>query len=344
MANLAVSGTCNLSCDFCFAADHMRATRDRPALPFLSLEAFDDRLDFLDRSGIDEVRLIGGEPTLHPRFDDLVRRAVDRGKEVVVFTHGVMPRRALAALAALPAEACRVVVNMNAHGGAGSDSANISARRLATIRRLGPRVVLGHTIQRVDFDLSELIALVRAHGCRPRIRLGLAHVMLSGGNAFLHPKHYPAVGRRVAAAASAAGAAGIRLELDCGFVRCMFTDDDVAALRRSGTEIGLHCGPILDIDVGGRVIHCFPLAERVGTPLTLADDASALRDALARQVAGYRRAGVYRECQACAFRERGECTGGCLSFTIRRFRSMPGRLRVPAPPRGADPARPGRFD
>lgn len=344
MANLAVSGACNLSCAFCFAADHMRAAHNVSASPFLSLESFEDRLDFLDRSGIDEVRLIGGEPSLHPRFGDLVRRAVERGKQVVVFTHGVMPRRALAALAALPADACRVVVNMNAHGGAGSDGASVSARRLATIKRLGPSVVLGHTIQAVDFDLSDLIALIQAHGCRPCIRVGLAHVMLSGGNAYLHPKHYPAVGRRIVATARAAGAVGIRLELDCGFVRCMFTNEDVATLRRSGTEVGLHCGPILDIDVGGQAIHCFPLAERVGTPLTQADDATALRDALARQVAGYRRAGVYRECQACAFRARGECTGGCLSFTIRRFRPMPGRLRVPARPPGAESARPEVSD
>ena len=61
MANLAISAVCNQSCSYCFTVDHLNASgthRD-----FLDVGDFDERLSFLERSGINEVRLLGGEPT-----------------------------------------------------------------------------------------------------------------------------------------------------------------------------------------------------------------------------------------------------------------------------------------
>ncbi len=56
--------------------------------------------------------------------------------------------------------------------------------------------------------------------------------MLAGGNAYLHPKQYPAAGARIAAFARDAAAAGVALQFDCGFVRCMFADEDLEMLLR----------------------------------------------------------------------------------------------------------------
>jgi molybdenum cofactor biosynthesis enzyme MoaA len=75
MANLVVADACNLKCAYCFARDHMQASKDNAAPAFISLATFEARLDFLDRSGIGEIRLIGGEPTLHPQFPEMIRRA-----------------------------------------------------------------------------------------------------------------------------------------------------------------------------------------------------------------------------------------------------------------------------
>ena len=114
MANLVVADVCNLKCPYCFAQDHMRARRAASAPAFISLEAFEARLDFLNRSGIHEIRLIGGEPTLHPRFPELVERARRRGKHIAVFSHGLLSEKALVCLEALSPDECTVLVNMNA--------------------------------------------------------------------------------------------------------------------------------------------------------------------------------------------------------------------------------------
>ena len=114
MANIVVSSVCNCKCPYCFAETFLDAAKSHPRDVFISLEDFERRLDFLDRSGIDEIRLIGGEPTLHPQFTKLIERASARGKHIVVFSHGLLREDVLACLEALPADSCTVLVNMNA--------------------------------------------------------------------------------------------------------------------------------------------------------------------------------------------------------------------------------------
>ena len=77
---------------YCFAGAYLATSRDQGAA-FIDAAAFEQRLDFLERSGIPEARLIGGEPTLHPAFPDLVAAARSRGLRITVFSHGLMPRR-----------------------------------------------------------------------------------------------------------------------------------------------------------------------------------------------------------------------------------------------------------
>ncbi len=329
MANLIVSSVCTLRCPYCFAEEHLQATQADSAPVFISLETFEERLDFLDRSGIDEIRLIGGEPTLHPQFPELIRRAQLRGKRLLVFSHGLMSARALACLEALPPGQCTVLINMNAtHNIEGSDQKE-TARRRVVLQHLNSRVLPGFNIYRTDFQLDSLLTMIVETGCRKALRLGLAQPILSGQNAYLHPKQYPIVGWRIVEYAQKAAEMGIRLEFDCGFVRCMFSDDDLEILHQCGTDMDWRCNPILDLDISGQVIHCFPLTGKIETPLTETSDAASLRAMLAEQAQPYRISGIYKECSTCPFKARGECTGGCLGATMRRFHSASLHVTVP---------------
>lgn len=327
MANLIVSTVCPMRCSFCFAGEQNSKTGRGPAT-YLSLEEFDRRLAFLDRSGIGEVRLIGGEPTLHPRFPDLIGRA--RGRRIVVFTNGLIPERALACLESLPESECTVLVNMNATRRPDGPSAAESRHRSAVVHRLGGRAKLGFTIFRVAFDLDPLFKLIADSGAQRGIRVGLAQPILVGGNEYLHPKQYPAVGRRIVDFARRGASGGVSLELDCGFVPCMFSTADIAILSSTGTDLGWRCNPVLDIGLDGVASHCFPLAGSVDTQLTSDVGAAELRSRLSASAGPYRMAGIYRRCSRCPLKQRGECTGGCLAATMRRFRHRTIEVAVPS--------------
>jgi MoaA/NifB/PqqE/SkfB family radical SAM enzyme len=330
VANLAISAVCNQNCSYCFTLDHRR--RSGPARSFLPVQDLEARLDFLKRSGIGEVRLMGGEPTLHPRFVELVERAGKAGFKIVVFSNGLMPDRALSCLASLPVAECTVLVNVNDPAVAGQD---VHARRCAAVKRLGGRALLGFNVYRSDFRLDFLLPMIAEAGCRPAVRLGMAQPCLSGDNRYVHPRQYVAVGARIAAFARIAAQSGVTLEFDCGFVRCMFSARDLATLEASAADVDWRCNPILDVDIEGQVIHCYPLSDLGGLPLTPETDAPALRSAFACRTRPYRQAGVFSECSTCPFKAAGECPGGCLAVTLRRFHRTPFSVAVPLQEAGA---------
>ncbi len=325
MANLIISTVCNQTCAYCFTADHRNGNSPAPA--FLDIHDFNARLDFLDRSGMEHARLLGGEPTLHPGFTELVESALARHKMIVVFSNGLMPDAALDCLASLPIAVCHVMINVNAPTGGATDTS--FKRRRTALTRLGERAMLSFNIDRVNCQPEFLLPLIAETGCRPLIRLGMAQPCLSGSNAHIHPKQYRAVAQIVVRLARAASSAGVKLDMDCGFVRCMFSPEELETLTEAKADVGWRCNPILDIDTAGQVIHCFPLASFGALPLAENTTAQALRDAFTAAAQPFRLAGVYPECSNCGFKLNGECTGGCLAATMRRFRSTPFRLTVP---------------
>jgi hypothetical protein len=82
------------------------------------------------------------------------------------------------------------------------------------------------------------------------------------------------------------------------------------------------------VDLEGQVIHCYPLSQLARLPLTTAADAAGLQSAFEARTRHFRQAGVFKECSACAFKSHGECPGGCLATTIRRFRHAPLHMKM----------------
>ncbi len=322
MTNLAISAVCNLNCAYCFTSDHLNGAENRKQ--FMSLDDYEVILDFLDRSDMDEVRLLGGEPTLHPQFTTLVERARERQKRVVVFTNGLMPEKAIVCLEALTTDECFVLMNINTPS---DSSPGIHARQRENLRWLGKRAMPGFNIYRPDFDLTFLLDVIPETGCKPSIRLGIAHPCLSGDNRFIHPRQYRFIGVKISRFAQTAASHGIRIEFDCGFVRCMFSDDEFRILQDADTEIGWRCNPILDIDVNGEAIHCYPLSSIGSLPVTA--DAATLRSTFEEMTAHYLQSGIYPECVVCPLKAAGECPGGCLAATIRRFHHTPFEIKIP---------------
>ena len=89
---LEITGKCNLSCTHCYADSG-------PHVDLHGRMSYGDWARILDEAaelGCRKVQFIGGEPTLHPRLDDLVDHANHRGFEFIeVFTNATRmePRR-----------------------------------------------------------------------------------------------------------------------------------------------------------------------------------------------------------------------------------------------------------
>jgi sulfatase maturation enzyme AslB (radical SAM superfamily) len=68
MANIAINNYCNLKCDYCFA-DNMIKEANKT----MSLDNYIKVLKYLTEQNYEQrIGIIGGEPTLHPQFKEIL--------------------------------------------------------------------------------------------------------------------------------------------------------------------------------------------------------------------------------------------------------------------------------
>lgn len=314
MANLSVTLQCNRNCTYCFAPA-TRGKGESIGLP-MSRTTFLRALDFLGRSDIDQVRLLGGEPTLHPDFEWLVTQALEQGFRLLVFSNGLMPEAALCCLEEAPPERVSVLVNIHLPYEQDPYEAQCQTE---TLGRLGRRAFIGFNIHIAAPNLDFLLHLIEQHHLSRSVRLGLAHPCVGGSNRYLRPKDYAWVGRRIAGFVQKASECGVTVEFDCGFVPCMFPADFLDLPDVNPAAIGLRCGPVPDILPNGSVVPCYPLASAWCLSLSDERDSPHLRGRFERQMQPYRMLGIFRQCATCAWRVAGQCLGGCLAAAMQRF-------------------------
>ncbi len=312
MANLIISNVCSANCEFCFASSFLKKQDDHEK--FMCLDTFMEYIGLLDRSAIDEVRLLGGEPTLHPLFADFVRIGQAAGKRITVFSNGLINEPALEALMDCPPDRCAVIINMNAR-----IKKSQRERKAYVLHQLGERSIAGITVDSPVFPLDPLIQSILRNRMRKVIRMGLALPVYGTRNHNLHPKQYPAVAKAIVSESYKTAAAGIRIEPDCGFVRCMFSDEEFKALNRNGFCFGSYCSPIMDCCSNGEILHCFALSDLFSVRLEADSETDSIRKELTRQASVWRFGGIYPECEDCFFRRNEECCGGCLAAVMNRF-------------------------
>ncbi len=304
-------------------------------------ETYEASLDFLERSGFPEARLLGGEPTEHPLFFDYVNLALERGFRVLVFSGGVVSREALRFMAGLPEEQFSVILNSaNPH----RDSARLVARQKEMGQMLGRKLMFGVNICSSDENPAYILDWVREFDACRTVRLGIAHPIWGAPNTYFRlrgPRMIPLLEHFVDEAADV----GIDVGFDCGFTPCMFsrefvdsrnelfachavggctpdTSVNATSLLASRMEgIGIRCGSIVDILPEGQCIACYSLSRFCRVPLPPPQKSrNDLVSFFDRELEAVLPAGVYPECLMCLFREQGLCNGGCRARRALRLR------------------------
>ncbi len=325
MANISVTSTCNRNCSYCFTRDAFEfGSRDNPHMP---LKVYERALDFLVHSGMDQARLLGGEPTLHPSFHHFIDLALERGLRVLVFSNGLMDEKILRHLEKLPPERLTVLINTFLPEASSPDERN---RQREVFLRLGGRVILGVNIYSPAVKPDFLVDLIEEFNLSRTIRLGLAHPCLTKDNQYLHSRYYETVGRSIASFMEWNQTENLNPEFDCGFVPCMFSEEALAAMGEAAENIGRRCNPILDILPDGSVVPCYPLAGLCSRSLSSRHEAEMLREEFRGILNAYRDVGIFRECNSCSFRREGLCHGGCLAAAMKRLRNSKFEISVPS--------------
>ena len=192
MANLIITSLCNRACRFCFAKqrlDELKQQKKNIHMPFEEIIAI---FDYLKSSGVKVIGILGGEPTLHPRFISIIEAAQKRGFHIKLFSNGIMNREKADFLSGLEPGTASIICNISDFE---VDSSSKQAKRDDALKKLGSSVTLGITIADTDVDCQYLIDFIKRYGLNKRIRVGVAQPIVGQKNAYFPARPISGTGR-----------------------------------------------------------------------------------------------------------------------------------------------------
>lgn len=314
MPNIVITTYCNRRCPYCFALDAME---DAPARN-MSMPEFVVIADMLVAARRSSVGVLGGEPTLHPQFYEMVWYLVSRGINARVFTNGICSDELMDELETLPRrDRVTFIVNVNFPE---IETETNRVRQAKFLRRFAPICDLSLNIFRADLDPLFLADVAREAGIRNRrIRVGFAQPIAGEGNEFLKLEDYRGVARQIVRLAEGVFDQGIVVSLDCGFPLCAFSDEELGRLRRTNANTKFVCDTATDIAPGLMAWSCFPLAKRNRSKVERTTRLEDLEKRFTNMNGDLRKQsarGVFQECEACPYLKRKVCHGGCLAHVV----------------------------
>lgn len=323
MPNVMITKRCNLSCPYCFANDFV----NKPSEGDMSMEALEEILSFLFRDGsVRSLGLIGGEPSCHRQFDDILARLAgeERLERVTLYTNGVLLGRYLAQL---ENEKFRVLVNCNEPQRMGKNWENL-LDVLEKIRDSGwkKRVTLGVNFYAPEFDYTYMLELADLFAPET-LRVSVSVPNLGGCAQDPFP-YFETMKPHIFSFFDALKDRGVIPFFDCNvFPACLISTKEVQRFEQWGArnpflQLKNHpsgCRPVIDIMDDMTAVRCFGLSEYTRVSIHEFASFTDLMNYYLRNVDAYAANTYHHEkCADCYQYKTMRCAGGCLVYKIRQ--------------------------
>lgn len=321
MPNIMLTYGCNLKCPYCFANEFVNKKAS-----YITEENFVKAIDFLTRENEARIGLIGGEPTLHPKFKKFLEFLIGNRKviEATIYTNGIFLDRYINQIIS---PKFRLLVNCNSPREIGEEyfeKMKANLYHLVKDHYMRDRMNLGINLYKDDLDYSYIIELLKECGLH-RVRISLTVPDFSACknvNAIEYfKKRKPFLLRFL----SDMKENNILPYYDCNKPPyCIWTDDEkewlenmVAQYHVESNLIGDHsfCYPVIDILPNLQAVRCFGMS---GYEKVNIDNFSGVSE-IASYFLNHIDSASYQipmadMCKECRKRQTRKCTAGCIGF------------------------------
>lgn len=315
MPNILLTTRCNLSCKYCFAQEKLSSSRMN-----MPMENVQRVIDFLKRSEFPIFRVMGGEPTLHPQFNEIIQTAIAAGMRVDVLSNATWTESTAALFARIPPKYLMFLLNIDHPDNYTPKKWSLIQRNLAALEGRGG-ITLSFNVFEKQPRSDYILDLAQRYDFK-YIRLSLSLPVLGAGNVYLPVEELHEVAPFVMRFVAEAEARGILVQFDNAVPLCIFDEAQIGYLLSHGIydlNRNIRCDPIIDIGPDLTIWSCFCLSALKNRKL---DEFQTLADAQSyyRKVWGVYQDTVYPmdQCYHCYYREKWGCQGGCLTYAIMK--------------------------
>lgn len=310
MANIAVNNYCNLRCPYCFANRYITEEEKNS----ITIEQLDRILEFLGRTHPGRIGIIGGEPTLHPEFTDILKRVNEfcdaYNVNSVIFTNGIHLHKYVR----LIGERMNCLINVNHPTVVGESNWNSMIKSLN-------RMVACSNIQRVNLginlypdleDFDYIFDLLKKYK-KTTVRVSYVAPTCEYKDVD-KDTYYTDAKKLFLPFVERAKSECISVHLDCNHIPLCYFDDDERALLE-GVVDGYHdyCSPVIDITPDFQCTACFGAYELISLEKFENID-EVMRYISYKKMYPLVEKNCTGKCKTCSKHENLSCQGGCLAF------------------------------
>ena len=315
MPNIAIIDYCNLKCPYCFANDYIQNNQPKT----ISIEELYKIFNFL-KKGIqpnNRIGIIGGEPTLHPNFKEILNEIITFSKDYhlrppTVFSNGIL----LGQYSFLFNHDATALINLNHPDIVGNTKWSQIEYSLKNLEAAGAfdnkRITIGINLYENMKDWSYIFEIAKKYNLS-EIRCS---VVAPTCNIVYNTKdtYYENNKQLFLNFVKDANQNNIIVRLDCNSIPlCYFSDDEKTLIYQTVKNFKSYCTPVIDITPDYKAISCFG----VGIPVDLNDFENLehlTRYFQMKQINSLIKNNKIGKCKDCPKIDNFSCQGGCLAF------------------------------
>ncbi len=168
--NVNLTTYCHLKCPYCFAVDLWESAGNKQDDKEISIKNLKIVIDFMKKSGLREFRMIGGEPTLHSKFEEIYNTISDNGFSVTIFSNGIITKEKVEFLSKQK-NIRNICINVQHPDGYSSEQCEMLDFTLSSLNRV---INLGFVAYKVDFDAYFIIDLIEKYNLIRNVKWSIA--------------------------------------------------------------------------------------------------------------------------------------------------------------------------
>ena len=329
MTNILLTYRCNLHCSYCFANEFVnKENKD------ITISNFLKAVSFITKNETADIGLIGGEPTLHPGFREIMELLIanQRVSQISLFTNGLLLDRFILQITH---PKVRILVNCNSPEVIGEKAFSGIKQNLDTlIMQYGmkDRVRLSINLYSDDMDYAYIMELLQRYQLH-RLRFSLTVPDFSSRIEDDQLEYFQKRKPFLLEFYRKMDSIKVLPYSDCNHTPyCIWTDkekewleDYVSRYPEINSNLISHCSrcfPAVDILPSLHAIRCFGMSDYLKVPITDFRDIPDLTAFFQNEIdSNAYKLSANEKCKNCYERKVRNCVPGCMGYKAARIRA-----------------------
>lgn len=333
MANIFLTRKCNLKCPYCFADEFVNKDNEE-----ISIENFKTALNFIKTDTDERIGLIGGEPTTHSKFHEILQilQQDNDVKTVIIYTNGIETDKSIEIL---KDEKFQLLINCNSPKDIGEHSFNKLKNNIKKIQQENIKFNLGINLYSDKLDYNFIFDLIEISKNRNlRFSTALPNYYKEETTNVLEDflKFKPFLYKFFNCCIEH----NVVPYSDCNFIpNCLLDVEDkrsllkIRELAKSCKTIDIiasanTCTPVVDILPDLTAIRCFGLSKYEKVEISNFKNLRNLRKYFFNKIDIYARATELSDnCEDCKERYLEKC-GVCFTYKLKKMQENIQKLKI----------------